>query len=47
MRLRRVRYRDDELVGMLSDVDSNVNNLEPMCPGSYDEFPYPDSDHET
>ena len=43
---RRARYDDDELVGMLSDVDSDVDDLEPVCPGSDDEFPYPDSDDE-
>ena len=43
---RRARYDDDELVSMLSDADSDVDDLEPVCPGSVDEFPYPDSDDE-
>ena len=42
----RARYDDDKLVGMLSDVDSDVDDLEPVCPGSNDEFHYLDSDDE-
>ena len=42
----RVRYDDNKLVGMLSDVHSDVDDLEPMCPGSDNEFLYPDSDDE-
>ena len=45
---RRVRYDDAQLLGMLSDVDSSGESDEeldePMCPGSDDEFPCPDSD---
>ena len=43
---RRARYDNEELVGMLSDIDSDDNMAEPMCPGSDNEFPYPDSDGE-
>ena len=40
---------DAELMGMLSDVgsdDSDYDFDEPMCPGSDDEFPCPDSDED-
>ena len=45
---RRARYDDAELLGMLSDVDSDDSDIddeldEPLCPGSDDEFPYPDT----
>ena len=42
---RQTRYDDAELLGMLSDVDSGDSDIddEPLCPGSDDEFPYPDT----
>ena len=45
---RKARYDEAELMGMLSDVDSDDGDYldEPMCPGSDDEFPCPDSDDE-
>ena len=43
---RKARYDEAELMGMLSDVDSDDGDYvdEPMYPGSDDEFPCPDSD---
>ena len=44
---RRTRYNEAELMGMVSDVSSNDSDDdfdEPMCPGSDNEFPCPDSD---
>lgn len=39
----RARYDDEEFIGKLEDVESDNNVDEPVCPGSNDEFPYPDS----
>ena len=43
---RKARDDEAELMGMLSDVDSDDSDYldEPMCPGSDDQFPCPDGD---